>query len=756
MLVTCLSWIIIWFVFWALGTVSARIIDFIFGYKIRRFPSVIMAGLVVATTYAELFSVFYRVSMAAVLLLIVICLIGVIFARTSIRNRIHMQLFRFREQKTLYFTKSAIAISLIVLSLYLVSNTPVEFNYPTGYDNYNYHAPSIRWLEEFGAVKGLGNLHSRFAYNSSFLCLQALFSFSWCYKMSLHSLNGLIWAFMTATTINGLFIFNMKKFRLSDLLRIIFLLILFRYDEMRMTAGPNTDFFPMCLTAYIFIEWCSLVEMKENCPVPYGLLALLGLFSASVKLSAGSLFIFSLAPIGQFIRKKQLKEIVKFSILGVILILPFILRNIIISGYVFYPAASLDFFDFDWEMPKSVVVSDSIIIKLYARAWGTGFAYSDCLRSFPEWVKIWICKAADGFDVLLLLDFILCIPVLIFVAVEQKKDYSQPYALTLPVLSVVGFLFLVFTAPSVRFGRWWFYCLPAVTVYYIFGPDWKIEPKPEVAVTGKGRRIICAGILFVAIIFSFQLFCIIKDGHNEHIVEPYDYKMVGTTGQYYELNGYKFYYYYPNPNGTNNLNGYDGYPGTETLSTLSRIEMRENTLSGGFRSKETSRSIPYDFQGFILPEELIKPMGLDKYYDTSSQYNTGVYSFDPSGYETLIDAPAYQWWIDRINVEEAGSEHTKAYTEISGWFLKQGVDSAGVDLQIVIKKDDDYFAVPTALVQRPDVTQYFYERHSDNHNYDSSGFRARFLTQELELDERAEIYAAYSINGEKTVMVRLN
>ena len=614
MLVTCLSWITIWFVFWALGTVSARIIDFVFGYTISRFRSIIMAGLVVATTYAELFSAFYRVSIEAVLLLILTCLIGIIFARACIRTQISTWWFRFREQKTLYFMKSAIAVSLIVLSLYLVSNTPLDLSSPAGYDNYNYHASSIRWLEEFGAVKGLGNLHSRFAYNSSFLCLQALFSFSWCYKMSLHSLNGFIWAFMTATTINGLFIFNMKKFRLSDLLRIIFLLILFRYDEMRMIAGPNTDFLPMCLTAYIFIEWCSLAEMKENCPVPYGLLALLGLFSASVKLSAGSLFLFSLAPISQFIRKKQLKEIVKFSILGVILILPFILRNIIISGYVIYPAAALDFFDFDWEMPKSVVVSDSIIIKLFARAWGADYAYSDYLRSFPEWVKIWIRKAPDGFDVLLLLDFILCIPVLVFVAVEQKKNYSQSYTLALPVLSVLGFLFLVFTAPSVRFGRWWFYCLPTVAVYYIFGPDCKTETKPEVALTGKGRRIICAGMLILAFIFGFQLSYIIKDGHNEHIVDPYDYKMVGTTGQYYELNGYKFYYYVPDPNGMNNLNGYDGYPGTESLSTLFWIEMRGNALSSGFRSKKPSRSIPYDFQGIILPEELIKPMGLDKYY----------------------------------------------------------------------------------------------------------------------------------------------
>ena len=27
-----------------------------------------------------------------------------------------------------------------------------------------YHAQSIRWIEDYGAVKGLGNIHNRFAY----------------------------------------------------------------------------------------------------------------------------------------------------------------------------------------------------------------------------------------------------------------------------------------------------------------------------------------------------------------------------------------------------------------------------------------------------------------------------------------------------------------------------------------------------------------------------------------------------------------
>ncbi|MBQ2608911.1 MAG: hypothetical protein II586_00960, partial [Butyrivibrio sp.] len=44
------------------------------------------------------------------------------------------------------------------------------------YDSDLYHAQAIRWIEEYGVVKGLGNLHVRLAYNSAAFPLSALFS----------------------------------------------------------------------------------------------------------------------------------------------------------------------------------------------------------------------------------------------------------------------------------------------------------------------------------------------------------------------------------------------------------------------------------------------------------------------------------------------------------------------------------------------------------------------------------------------------
>ena len=63
---------------------------------------------------------------------------------------------------------------------------------PEVYDTALYHNQAIQWIEESGVVKGLGNLHNRLAYNSSFFALQALFNWASVCGQSLHGMNSFI------------------------------------------------------------------------------------------------------------------------------------------------------------------------------------------------------------------------------------------------------------------------------------------------------------------------------------------------------------------------------------------------------------------------------------------------------------------------------------------------------------------------------------------------------------------------------------
>ena len=48
-----------------------------------------------------------------------------------------------------------------------------------------YHAQNIRIYEEYGLIKGMGNLQQHFAYNSSYLAFAAVFSMKWLLGQSL-------------------------------------------------------------------------------------------------------------------------------------------------------------------------------------------------------------------------------------------------------------------------------------------------------------------------------------------------------------------------------------------------------------------------------------------------------------------------------------------------------------------------------------------------------------------------------------------
>lgn len=605
MLVTCLSWLVMVFIFFSLGLLSVQIIKFLFKYRIENLYTFIIMGIVCTTVYAETFSLFYKIRKLSFVLLFTVCSIILLIYKKYTKNRVYRCIKNINKYRLKYFCVFIISISIIIFVSYISSRTP------GGYDTENYHIPTIRWLEEYGIAKGLGNLHTRFAYNSSFLCLQAIFSFPWVCKISLHSLNGFLLMFFAIYCVTTFKFIKYQKLYLSDILRILFLFIMFRYDEICNISSPNTDFMPMCITAYIFIEWCNLTEFKVRNYLPYCLLAILGLFCASVKLSAGILLIFGIKPFIDILRDRKLSYIVYILLISSVVIVPFLARNVIISGYLLYPNTFIDLFNVDWKMPHSVVISDSISIKTFARTWGSGYSYQDISRSFFDWFFIWISKSQEYFDIFGILDIILSLVVFIGVLITILKKKGVFYSYMLPISAAAGFIFLLFSAPSVRFGRWWFFVLPITLVYFCIINVFYKSTKNK---SYKINSIKLMPISFLIAIFMSS-YCMAINihydggvaGFKSMYVFPKDYSRNGNKGDFCVINGYRFYYYSPK-NKDNRLNGYDGFPGSECLATLQKIEMRGDSLADGFRVKGKFKNILYDFQGNILNNEQIKKM----------------------------------------------------------------------------------------------------------------------------------------------------
>ena len=152
----------------------------IFGYRVKDIGCITAMGLVAVTVYSQIFSLFYKVGAAANFVLVMVCMVIAMVGRRQV-TRLLSGVWNARGN----VWKTVVVLSVIVWC----------FCTSRGYMHYDsdlYHAQSIRWIEEYGIVKGLGNIHVRFAYNSSFFALSALYGMKFLTGHSLHAVNGFL------------------------------------------------------------------------------------------------------------------------------------------------------------------------------------------------------------------------------------------------------------------------------------------------------------------------------------------------------------------------------------------------------------------------------------------------------------------------------------------------------------------------------------------------------------------------------------
>ena len=166
-------WLYIFFTTALLGYGILRVLTRLIPYRIRHGDSCLLCGLAAVTVYAQLFSLFGRVAMAANLLLVAVCVSILYCDRREIIGILRGMWNGISQNKSgVLERRGRMFIMVFLFFLFAYGTSRGAIHYDTGL----YHAQSIRWLEEYGVVKGLGNLHCRLAYNSSSFALSALYS----------------------------------------------------------------------------------------------------------------------------------------------------------------------------------------------------------------------------------------------------------------------------------------------------------------------------------------------------------------------------------------------------------------------------------------------------------------------------------------------------------------------------------------------------------------------------------------------------
>ncbi|WP_026650836.1 LIC_10190 family membrane protein [Butyrivibrio proteoclasticus] len=555
-------------------------------YKTQNKKSYIVAGLVLTTVYAQIFSLFTGVGLYANFLMVLICLIIAVYYREEL-------LCDFRTTVSmLASTKEWIVYLLVFLVMAYGTSHGIMH-----YDSDLYHAQAIRWIEEYGVVKGLGNLHVRLAYNSSSFALSALYSLKFLGKQSYHVMAGFFALMLAWLCVDIKDVVRRKHIIVSDFARITAIYYLFTiFDEM---VAPASDYYLSTIVFYVIIQWLDLNVKHEKSYLPYIQLSLLAIYAITIKLSAAPMILLCIIPIYKLFHERTAEKMRAFGlsiVSALIIVLPFLIRNIVISGWILYPVTMFDFFGFGFEIPKNVAKYDALEISTY----GKGFTDVEELAniSLKEWINTWfnglgtMHKAVIGLDIISIAIFVACLIYFIIVAIGENDKTS----IKLPdkkvfdishrsVLNLADFLtisatllgclvFWFFSAPLIRYGVVYVYLTPAVIIgrmlIHLFNHSGE----------GLKKIVLKVCVVLFCLWMLYKGFNIVMEDrvrfNAKYLVAQQDYGKYEVSS--YTLNGVKFYY----PVEGDRI-GYDAFPSSPKDMT-GEIELMGTNIRTGFRS----------------------------------------------------------------------------------------------------------------------------------------------------------------------------
>lgn len=582
--------------------------------RVWHMDAYLMCGIVCVTVYAQIFSLFAGVGLVANVILCVGCALIWWFDRAAFQQVIQGLLFGRKDDRgtdyqgktgdgTKNFDKNNWAegnLTYGYLKIILILFLFLLFAYGTSrgmihYDTSLYHAQSIRWIEEYGVVKGLGNLHCRLAYNSSSFALSALYSMAFLGGRSYHCCAGFLAFILAKICLEVIDYMRGGKLCVSDFARVMGIYYLVNiFDEM---ISPASDYFMVLLAFYIVIRWLDLLCQGEKEILSYALLCVLGVFLMTVKLSAALILLLVVWPAYFLIRDKKWREILAYLCLGIVTALPYFIRNVVISGWLVYPFTQIDLFAVRWKIPKGIADYDAREIQV----WGRG--YTDVARydiSMREWLPGWF-QSLGGSDKAFVLLAVISVCVLFICAAGMVCGWWKRRWDLLIVQAAVAasFVFWLGTSPLIRYGCVYVYLMPAVVFGGIYEVMFGSGRQEQVRYTGTVRNaadketggLLC-GRLWVmicravqkAVVVMAALFVLYKGiALGQEIVRDYinDYWLVQKDYENYETYSYEIEgitFYLPVEG---DQTGYESFP---SAPAVPRIGFLGEGITDGFYS----------------------------------------------------------------------------------------------------------------------------------------------------------------------------
>lgn len=568
MLAIFISWIILAFVLLSFGdmllTLSKKICTQVGNYNL---VDKLLAGICLLIIPLSIWSLW----MPSNHIFLLICIV-VSFVYWSIYRKKASEILSSIKHAITNLTKIQVVL-LVLLGLFSIYLLSLEQEV---YDSLMYHHQNIRWNEEFPVVPGLGNLDDKFGFNSNYFLISSIFTFRFIFGEAIYPLQSFI-----VTAISGWILYELFKSNYEIKRIIIFIsYILLFWVSIYFLGNTSTDILPNFIVFYIIARFALRPELLKTNSIIY---IILPFFLLTCKLSFFPVCIISIYLLCLIIKEKKYKEFTLFVSICGLIIIPWLIRNVIISGYLIYPLYQIDLFSFDWKVPQEVAIKQKDYI------FAIGYYFLRIALRYPD------MSTRDPLAINILTDIIYLLTVVSLVVITyyiiKRRDKIKEHIWLLYLVFLISILVWAIGGPDVRF-------IAGILCAAIFTGGILLLRSNRLPFLGK-----TFSFLFVIGIFtwnSYNLYSLDTQTYNSNIISHIAYKPYSVIDQK-KVQGIdieKDFTTYPLNNRVtimvNSNFSYDIFPST-IHSTYAKflpidcLEARGNSLQDGFRAKESCR-----------------------------------------------------------------------------------------------------------------------------------------------------------------------
>ncbi len=526
---------------------------------------VLLVGILGTTLYAQVFSLFYRVNLEANVVLIFLLAVYVIWQRKYIAG-----MLRLWKEESAYFGKwkfVVYAVLILAVTVFAISGSGPAKLIDTDW----YHAQTIRWIEEYGCVKGVANLFYALGFNNAQHYFDALFSMVWIFGQSIKGSGGFF----------GLIIFVhgwLRVVRWKQHPRHIadFLAVWEMAYSIIVTAfytDPYVDTLPNIIVLFIMTDWIALVEEKREDTVWFGFYCLLAVFAVVCKTSVAPVVFLTVYAVYLLIKQQKKIQILWYLGIGFVIAVPFVITNIITSGYMIYLLTAIDFFDVKWKIDAGVL--QYCVDDMVATARNVAASHEEVLNCGLTWVPDWFTNESISHQILYLAIAVFVLFDLLQIGISLVKKSNLDFPMLWPRLCVyIGLGYWFVTIPQVK------YCWAFLILATALAPMYYLEKNNTLIIKGLMALSILMLLMYTGF-YSLRTLGYIKDYAPHYLVKQADYK--NNLLSPVQKDGQTFYIRF---DGGDIVCGYYAFPYIDNVQDMEKMVVGDS-LKAGFYTDNT-------------------------------------------------------------------------------------------------------------------------------------------------------------------------